>query len=683
MIARVATAPRAALLRTAPVVAVPLLASSGLLLLFLGQWRLAPPDISRSTAFLLVAGLVVWGSAVAMAGGGRATTGQAVVTGGAVRRFPLAVSIAMGLVAWVGSSSGVWTPTNVSAWIVAGVLWCFAWWPRDAPPYVSLRGVRAAVRRHAWLLLALAAIVAVGAFYRFYHLGAVPSEPTGDHVEKLLDMHDIETGARPVFLDRNGGREPAQFYFTYGVLMKLLGFRLSFETLKEGTAFIGLLGIPAVFLFAREVAGRATGLFAALLFAISAWPAGTARVGVRFPFGPLATALALWLLLRYIRRGDRRDALLCGVAVGLGLHGYTAFRIVPVLVPVLLGLAWLYRRRAPRPPAWPSPVAGTALILSTGVLACIPLAHYAIAHPDRVSARTRATLLKDNALPAVHWNDVLPRFFDNTWNALLAFNWRGDPEGLMNAVLEAPFLDAFTGAALLAGLVVVGYDALVRRSFQAAALLASIPFLLLPSTLMLAVPHQNPSVSRLGALAPVVFVIAARPFALLWESLRLRTARGDPWWSIGRARAPALLAAAALVAIGLGIAAVQNYDRYFHDYARQYTAFMPPVHEVAAAMQTREHQGVALDDMYILGYPYWVDARLVGFALDEPDWAATHNPVPSDPLPDAAEGRPLLYVLNRADRGRRRELSTRYPGGSFALVDVPGHEFLLYQVPPS
>ncbi|MGZ8607695.1 MAG: hypothetical protein ACXWXQ_11700, partial [Actinomycetota bacterium] len=326
------------------------------------------------------------------------------------------------------------------------------------------------------------------------------------------------------------------------------------------------------------------------------------------------------------------------------------------------------------------PVAGTALVLSTGFVACIPLAHYAIAHPDRVSARTRATLLKDQSLPAVHWNDVLPTFFDNTWHALLAFNWQGDPEGLMNAFLYAPFLDAFTGAALLAGLVVVCYDALVRRSFRAAGLLAAIPFLLLPSTLQLAVPHQNPSVSRLGALAPVVFVIAARPFALLWESLRL--APSDSWWSIGRARAPALVAAAALVTIGLGIGAVQNYDRYFHDYARQYAAFMPPVHEIAAAMQTRENQGVALDDMYILGYPYWVDARLVGFALDEPDWAATHNPGAGEPLPIAAEGRPLLYVLNRADSGRRRELSARYPGGSFALVDVPGHEFLLYEVPP-
>jgi hypothetical protein len=135
-------------------------------------------------------------------------------------------------------------------------------------------GSRTAVRRHGWLLLTLASVVGIGTFFRFYQLGDIPSDPTSDHAEKLLDVHDLETGERrPVFFTRNTGREPAQFYVTYA-LMKGLGLSLSFETLKIGTALVGVLAIPAVFLFASEVAGRITGLFAATLFAIATWPIG-------------------------------------------------------------------------------------------------------------------------------------------------------------------------------------------------------------------------------------------------------------------------------------------------------------------------------------------------------------------------------------------------------------------------
>lgn len=652
------------------------LGGAGLVVLILAQRLLEPPRVSLAAACLLVLGLVLWTLAQTLTHqklGYEPLTPAAEVRGPS-RRLLLAVAFSLAVIAWLGSSAGVYTLANVVAWIGAAAAWCWAWWPQTPGQRDLSSRVLASVqlRRLSWLLV-LAAIVVVGAFFRFSQLADVPSDPTSDHAEKLLDIHDLDTGERPVFFPRNTGREPAQFYLTYG-LMKVLGLSLSFETLKLGTALIGLLAIPAVFLFASEVGGRAAGLFAAGLFAVSTWPVETARAGLRFPYAPLATALALWLLLRYIRRGDRRDALACGVVIGVGLHGYTPFRIVPLLVPILLGLALLYRRRSPGETA--PLVAGGGLIFTTAFLASLPLARYAFDHPDLVAYRARTRAVGD-----LGWTETLSVFLENTWNALLAFNWRGDP-GQINAVQLEPFLDPTTGAALLAGMSILVWQLVARRSFTAAAVLVSAPILLVPSTLSVAFPEENPAVNRLGTAAPLVFTVAALPFAFLWESLGIPQA--GSWMSAVRLRPLVWIATIVLVATTFGICVAQNYRTYFRDYARQHRAFVPSTQEVAAAMRRKLGEGFALNRMYVLGYPNWVDGRNVGFALSAPDWYLTNNIEPEEPLPHDLGGRPLLFVLHPADTRRRSELEAHFPSGVYGVVpsEVPRHDFGLYSITP-
>ncbi len=654
------------------------LGAAGFVSLLVAQRLLEPPRVSLAAACLLVLGVVCWMLAQAQAqaepkvGGElvRRCTVDPILT---TRPLLLALAVSLAAITWLGSSGGVYTLANVLAWIGAVGTWCWAWWPRASAdrghaPVVAGRfqGLQ------LWWLPVLGVILAVGAFFRFAQLTDVPSDPTSDHAEKLLDIHDVEKGERPVFFPRNTGREPAQFYVTYS-LMKVLGLALSFDTLKLGTALIGLLAVPAVFLFAREVGGHVAGLFAAALFALSVWPVETARAGLRFPYAQLTTALALWLLFRFIRHGDRRDALACGLVIGVGLHGYTPFRIVPLLVPLLLGLALLYRRDSPD--GRRSLIFGGGLILTTAFLASLPLARYAFDHPDLVTYRTRTRVDGD-----LGWAETLSAFLENTWNAFLAFNWRGDP-GSINAVQLEPFLDQVTGAALLAGVSILVWQAVARRSFVAIALLVSAPVLLAPSTISVAFPEENPAVNRLGTAAPLVFVVAALPFAFLWPSL---PARPGDWRSALRFRSLAWAGTIIFVAAALGMAAVQNHHTYFREYARQYRAFVPNTREIASAMREELAQGIPVNRMFVLGYPGWVDGRNVGFALGAPDWYLTNNIVPDEPLPHDLGGRPLLFVLHPADTVRRRELEAQFPSGVYRVVtsEVPRHDFGLYSITP-
>src|SRR5690606_539513 len=185
--------------------------------------------------------------------------------------------------------------------------------------------------------LALLAITGVALFFRAYRLDAIPIEMTSDHAEKLLDVNDVLLGRRPIFFGRNTGREFFQFYLT-AALVWLTPLTTSHLALKVGTVLVGLVTVPLTYLLARQEYGRLVGLLAAFFLAVSHWHVAITRVGLRFPFTAAFAVPALFFLLRAMRHNRRNDWLAAGLVLGLGLHTYTAIRIVPVLFVALVGL---------------------------------------------------------------------------------------------------------------------------------------------------------------------------------------------------------------------------------------------------------------------------------------------------------------------------------------------------------
>lgn len=650
-----------------------LLGSTALLLLIVANRSLNDRVWTLATAVVLVAGLGLWLLAARDDRNPLLPWRGTLVpqpTIGGPRLHLLAVCAVASAAAYAWASANTFRPFGVLTWLLAIVAWLAAWWPRDL---VSAR-VRAGVpsfaltSRQVLIVCGVVAAVIVGAFFRIYHIAGTPLDPTSDHAEKLLDVTDVLNGKRPIFFERNTGREPMQFYLTAG-LFKTFDLPVTFTSLKLGTGIMGTLAIPFIYLLAAELAGATTGLLAAALYAFAVWPVEIARAGLRFPYAPIAAAATLWFLLRWMRTRDRRDALLCGLAIGLGLYGYTPFRVV---VPaVVLGLAVAFIDTPGRAERW-RVIGHGALLSVTAAVIFVPLGRYALEKPEMFWYRSAGRLTGDQGGSAfTAFIDNLSIFLRNNLNAALGFNWRGDST-FVNAVTDSPMMDVITGALLLAGMATMLMHVARQRDQRVIFLLLALPVLLLSSTLAIAFPNENPSVNRSGPALPIIFFITALPLAILVRRLRdqLGPIRGA-------------LLAVPLLAILLGVAATLNFDRYFHEFDRQTRAGVANTTEIAGVIQGARSVGVALDDAYVIDFPYWLDIRNIGIAMHHIEWGPEHNVRLDDPLPAQQPEHPLFFVLNEQDAVRLAEVQRAYPNAYVTRYAsaAPNRSFVTVFVP--
>lgn len=510
------------------------------------------------------------------------------------RALWVALALVFSLIAWWQAADNTYRAPGVLAWVGSMACWLAAWW--DTPrPRLFARG-RAGV--HVYVLAATGVLL-VAALFRFYDLPNLPPEMTSDHAEKLLDVRDVLNGMRPIFFPRNTGREPAQFYVT-ALLAGPLGLGLSYMALKVGTALVSWLTVALTMWAVRWGLGgsRRLALLTGLLLAISKWHVAISRVGLRFPYTPLATALVLGFLWRAVRFNHTRDWVLTGLALGLGLHGYTATRIVPLLVAVAFAVAFLWAR--PPRTAWPDWFLRGALAPLSTVIAFVPLLRFSLEHPDLFWYRSTSRMASGIAEPGM---DV---FLLNLKNAALAFHLHGD-SAWPNAVLGDPFLDRITGVLFVIGIALVLVNLIQRPRIEWAVALLGLPILILPSVLALAWPNENPSVVRMGGALPIVMLLSALPL----DTMLQRASRHARHWR--------LLALAGTTILILW-AAVLNWQTYFVTYRAQYAQSSWNSSEIAQEILAVAPYVGGVEHVYIFSYPHWVDTRNVAFNMKNPDW---------------------------------------------------------------
>jgi tetratricopeptide (TPR) repeat protein len=271
-------------------------------------------------------------------------------------------------------------------WIASLIAWLVAFWNGPLSPRIDLRVIADRVWRGeinirlTRTLFLVIAVLILSASFRFARLNDLPVAMTSDHVEKLRDVNEmLNSGRRPIFEPANGGREPMEFYLA-ALVAQFAGTGLSHLTLKLVTAMAGFATLPIIFLFAREISDDdLTALLATLAAGIGWWPNVISRNGLRFPFAPLFAALALWLIVRALKRNRRNDALLAGLALGIGLYGYTPIRVVPAAVALALGIYALHKWRK----AEAIKAAGWLVMLSLiATAAFVPLIRYAFDEPE-------------------------------------------------------------------------------------------------------------------------------------------------------------------------------------------------------------------------------------------------------------------------------------------------------------
>ncbi len=516
------------------------------------------------------------------------------------------------------------------------------------------------VTRWSLVVLGVAALVI---YFRVTRLDQVPPEMVSDQAEKLWDVWDLLHGQTKIFFERNTGREGLQMYLTAAVI-RLFGTGYSFLSLKIGTTVLGLITLVYIYLIGVEAGSRRAGLFAAALAGIAYWPNVITRVALRFTLFPAFAAPALYYLIRGIRRGNRNDFVLAGIALGLGLHGYTPFRIVPIVVAVAVLLYLLHRKsRGARFHA----VQGLGIIAFISSIIFLPLLRFWMENPEIFNYRALTRMgTVEQPLPGPAWQI----FLSNLGKALVMFFW-DNGEVWTISIPHRPALEPVSAVLFFLGASLLLVRYLKQRHWQDLFWLVSIPLLMMPSILSLAFPAENPILNRTaGAIIPV-FLLAGIALDSLMGAMETR---------LGPAWGPRLAWITAIVLVGWS--AQFNYDLTFVEYQRAYELSAWNTSEMGKVMREFAETIGSPDTAWVMGYPYWVDTRLVGINAGQPyrDTVMRVDRLP-ETLPDP---RAKLFLVNPLDEEALAALRAYYPQGSLKEYDsrVETKNFLMYFVPP-
>jgi 4-amino-4-deoxy-L-arabinose transferase-like glycosyltransferase len=574
-----------------------------------------------------------------------------------VRGIELILSLFLGGAAFLLLSHNTFTLLNVSVWLLSVALFIRAFWLKEAQSmWQKIVAALANIRITRWgLLVAAVFVLAIG--FRFYRLASVPPEMTSDHAEKLMDVFDILNGKYSIFFERNTGREPMYIYLSALVA----GFTgVSFLTIKIAAVIGGLLMLPYLYLLGKELGSERIGLLAVAFAAIAYWPGVIERFALRISFYPLFVAPTLYYLIRGLRRQRRNDFILAGIALGLGLNGYTPFRIMPFAVVAIVGVYLLHVRDSltrKQTLLWLGMLALTSFMLF------IPLARFATENPEAFGYRALSRLGSvERPLPGPVWQ----LFLGNLWNAAKEFNWNNGVIWV-HSIPNRPALDIVGGALFLLGCFLVLMRYLRSRHWTDLVLLLAVPLTQMPSILSLAFPTENPSLNRTsGAIVPV-FLLVGIGLDSLMTGLGSAKRRNVIAWS--------------LAGVLFALSAFQNYDLIFHQYNDQYTVTAWNTSEMGAVMKVAIQRGVPVDNVWIVPYPYWVDTRL------PPIWAGVPGrdiAISRDKLPTTLSvSGPKLFMVALDDAETLVLLQTLYPQGDLQQYQaaISAQNFWVFNAP--
>jgi hypothetical protein len=466
-----------------------------------------------------------------------------------------------------------------------------------------------APRRWPWWLAATAAIV-VAAFFRYHDLSGLPGRMTSDHVEKLMDLHDLVIdGQHRFYFPRNTGREPFQFYWT-GLFSWLLGLPVAFATLKLAMATLSLVGVLATWRLARRIGGELVGIVAAWVIALAPWDIQITRVALRYELGSVFTALCLWALSRALVRGRRGDWLLAATLTAFGLHGYTSFRAVGLLLPLFVltwwGVAALRLRRQATPSApwrdWRIQGGHITTAAGLGLLLLAPIFRFAADHPEVFWSRVLTRTTSSEAAVV----EPLRQLAINFWQAVRMVNWTTDGAFLISPP-DRTALEPIGAALFLLGLLAaLRWSA--RGDERVSAMVVAFPVMLAPSVLALAFPNEVPHLARASGAMPIVAVLAALSAQVLLVRTKAAFGRAGVW-SLGL-----------LGLLLLAVMAGNTHRRYFEEYRVSYLGSTHPTEHAATVIRSFVTFGGSLEEVYMIGWPNGWDYRALGVQLGDPYW---------------------------------------------------------------
>ena len=298
------------------------------------------------------------------------------------------------------------------------------------------------------------AILVIASFFRLWHLDSIPPGLYPDEAMNGVNaLEAIDTGKYKVFYPENNGRE-GLFINIQSLSVRIFG-NTPFA-LRIISAIFGSLTIPGVFLFLwfllkkegsdsdNKPAFRVA-FFSSLFMALSFWHLNFSRIGFRaitMPFCIIYSLLFFILGLRYWQKSKLSifSFVASGIFLGLGLHGYTPFRLIPFLFVAAL-IILFFKKIVPTK----SLIFRFSLLVIASVLIFSPLLFYFYQNPQDFSNRNNKIYFFQQEKPLKELMTTLAKY-------LIMFNIRGDCNSRHNFACK-PQLNYFAGVLFLVGFI--------------------------------------------------------------------------------------------------------------------------------------------------------------------------------------------------------------------------------------
>ena len=212
--------------------------------------------------------------------------------------------------------------------------------------------------RSRQVVLLVAALTLLAFFLRVWQLNDAPPGWRDDElINSLVISQKVIDGNWAVYYPDASGHE-ALYHILNAAMLALFGPGTA--GIRLLSAILGTLTVPLTYLVGQRLFGRAVGLLAAALLAVSFWSLMYSRVGIRHISLPVFMLAAFYFFLRGLGIGGARhtvdasgqlsplahlaDFSLAGLFLGIGFYTYFASRGLPLIMLVFCAYLLLFQR---------------------------------------------------------------------------------------------------------------------------------------------------------------------------------------------------------------------------------------------------------------------------------------------------------------------------------------------------
>lgn len=397
-----------------------------------------------------------------------------------------------------------------------------------------------------WLVLACAAVL------RFWQLDTIPPGLWYDEALYCLNALSIRWGYFPIFFMLDDHPVEPLYVYTLAIAFGLFGKEVIVA--RAVSALWGTLAVALCYPLARRFFSPRWAIAACWVYSVFRWPLHFSRTIFRAVTPPVFIMLVVIFFLRWRDQRKLRDALLCGLFLGLGLYTYISFRLVP-----LMWLGWvgwlLYRQEL----VWHRDWKHLAVIVATAFVVSLPLVADFVIHPEHFRGRIDEVSMfhdqiikrspdgsEQKELIAKPLSKIVTGLAENALAVARMWTFKGDHVGRHNLPYE-PVFDWISGVIFYLGVAVSLY-------YAARCEWAFLPLWWLAVLACASVfSFGAPNILRMQGAIPAVVLLYVTGLRLIYKKVSL----------VSSARIAQVLAVCALAWFGLW-----QLDSYFRRFAQ-------------------------------------------------------------------------------------------------------------------